>query len=261
MNWFIKLNLYNQVLIATMFTFFITTLGASIVYFFKNINKFIINIMLGISSGIMIAASIFSLIVPAIELSNILNMISWLIVSFGFIVGILFLFISDKVFDKILTHNNNNIKRIIMLIISIVIHNIPEGLVIGVSFGSVIYGISGSNIGSSLVLALGIGIQNFPEGAAISLPLRSEGLSRNKSFIIGSLSGIVEPIFGLVGAVLALKIRVLLPFLMSFASGAMMYVVISELLYESLKDNKKNIITLVTLLGFTIMMILDIALS
>ena len=148
-----------------------------------------------------------------------------------------------------------------MLIFSITLHNIPEGLAIGVAFGSILYGLDGSNIASALTLSLGIGIQNLPEGSAISLPLRREGLSRKKSFLIGSLTGIVEPISGLIGCLLALQVQYILPFLLSFAAGSMIYVVIIELIPESQTNEKKDLMALFSIIGFTIMMILDVILS
>ena len=262
MNWFINLNIYIQSLIASIFTFLLTTLGSGVVFFFKKINKTLLDAMLGFASGVMISASFFSLLKPAIEMSINLKLIPWITCSLGFMLGGLFLFISDKTFNKILNKKKNNkLKRIIMLMISITIHNIPEGLVIGVAFGSLIYNLDGANILSAIVLTLGIGLQNFPEGSAVSLPLRRDGLSRTKSFILGSLSGIVEPIAAVIGALLVLKIRVLLPYLLSFASGAMIYVVIEELIPESQTNKKKDLMAFTSIIGFTIMMILDIALS
>lgn len=243
-------------LYATLFTWFITLLGASIVYFFKNINKTILDCMLGISSGVMIAASIWSLILPSIEKSN-----NILMPTLGFLSGGLMLVIFDKIIDKkIINHSKKN-KRILMLIISITLHNIPEGLAIGIAFGSVLYNLDGVTLTSAIGLALGIGIQNFPEGCAVSVPLRREGLSRNKSFFYGQLSGIVEPIAGVLGALLVLKIRTILPFFLTFAAGAMIYVVTEELIPESQTNKNKSLITMFTLIGFVIMMLLDVLLG
>ena len=190
----------------------------------------------------------------------------WLLTTIGFILGGLLLFIGDKVYDILEKKNNSiknkkSLKRIIMLISSITLHNIPEGMAIGVSFGSVIYGINGTSLISAWTLALGIGLQNFPEGSAISLPLMREGFSKKKAFFFGQLSGIVEPIFGIIGALLVIKIRFLLPFLLSFAAGAMIYVVVQELIPESQTNKKKDLMALFTLLGFSLMMVLDIALG
>ena len=241
--------------LATLFTFLVTTLGASIVFFFKNIEKTIMDICLSISAGIMLAASYFSLLNPSIELSNKLN-ISLIFSFLGFILGGLLILLGNKLYNK-----NKKQKRLSMLIFSITLHNIPEGLAIGVAFGSILYNLEGATLSSALILALGIGIQNFPEGSAISLPLRREGLSRKKSFLIGSLSGIVEPISGFIGAILAIKIQYILPFLLSFAAGAMIYVVIIELIPESQTNEKKDLMALFSIIGFLIMMILDVTLG
>ncbi len=262
-NYFIKLNPIVQALIATLFTWFITLLGAALVFFFKKVNKNIMDGMLGFAAGIMISASFFSLLSPAIEMAENLNMIIWLVVSTGFLLGGLLLFIGDKIFELINKDNkySNNKKRIIFLILSITLHNIPEGLAVGVAFGSILYGLEGSTIGNACILALGIGIQNFPEGTAVSVPLRREGMSRKKAFFWGQLSGIVEPISGVIGAILVMKIRLILPFLLSFAAGAMIYVVIQELIPASQTNERKDLMALFSLVGFIIMMILDISLK
>ena len=264
-EFFINQNHVIQALIATLFTWFITCLGASFVFFFKKINKNVMDAMLGFSGGVMIAASFWSLLSPAIELANSLNLITWLVASFGFISGGMLLFIGDKVFDlltkKKLKDDKDSLKRSLMLISSITLHNIPEGLVVGVAFGSIFYNLEGATLLSASLLALGIGIQNFPEGTAVSLPLRREGFSRKKAFFYGQLSGIVEPISGVIGCLLALKIRSILPFLLTFAAGAMIYAVVVEIIPESQTNKKKNLMALFTLIGFSIMMILDIALG
>ena len=209
----------------------------------------------------MIAASFFSLLLPSINMSKELKLIPWLIVSIGFISGGLFLYLGNKIYERKMNKTDNSLKRCIMIILSITLHNIPEGMAVGVAFGSVIYNIPGASILSAWIIALGIGIQNVPEGSAISLPLRREGFSRKKAFFFGQLSGIVEPIAAVLGAVLVMKIRILLPILLSFAGGAMIYVVTEELIPESQKNNKKELMTIFTIIGFTIMMILDIALG
>lgn len=256
-NFFINSNCVIQALIATLFTYFITALGAGLVFFFKKINKNLLNAMLGIAAGVMIAASFFSLILPGLEMAQNLNMIPALIISIGFISGGLLLFISDKIFYKI----NKNNKRMALLISSITIHNIPEGLAVGVAFGSIAYGLDGATLISACILALGIGIQNFPEGTAVSVPLRREGLSRRRAFFFGQLSGIVEPISGVIGALLVFKIRLLLPFFLAYAAGAMIYVVVEELIPESQGDDHKSLMALFTLIGFIIMMVLDVCLG
>mgnify|MGYP003298397511 CR=1 FL=1 len=257
-NWFINLNYVYQALLATLFTYFLTALGAGIVFFFKNISKNVMDAMLGFAAGVMTAASFFSLLSPAIEHCETLNLTPWLIAFIGFFSGGLLLFLSDKIFNKLLSRKN---KRILMLISSITIHNIPEGLAVGIAFGSVYYGLTGATTLSALMLALGIGLQNFPEGSAVSIPLRREGMSRTKSFFYGQLSAIVEPIAGVIGAILVLKVRILLPFFLSFAAGAMIYVVVSELIPESQSNKKKEVMAIFTIIGFSIMMILDVALG
>ena len=268
-NKILSLDPIVQALIATIFTWSVTAMGASIVYFFKKINKTIMDGMLGFAAGVMIAASFFSLISPAIDMSNSLGLISWLVVFIGFFFGGVLLFIGDKIYDIYLKRNSRcgnlsfheNFKRCFMLIASITLHNIPEGMAVGVAFGSVVYGIEGATLVAAWTLALGIGLQNFPEGTAVSMPLRREGFSLNKSFFLGQLSGIVEPIAGVIGAFLVIKVRILLPFLLSFAAGAMIYVVVCELIPESQTNKKKDLMALFTLIGFSVMMILDIALG
>lgn len=264
---FINLSYPIQALIATLFTWAITACGASVVFLFKKVNKSVLDAMLGFAAGVMIAATFFSLLSPAIEMAESLKMIPWLIVSLGFLGGGILLYIGDKVFDILLkrtnkdTNQKNSLKRSIMLIASITLHNIPEGMAIGVAFGSIAYGIEGATISAAIMLALGIGIQNFPEGSAVSLPLRREGMSRTKAFLFGNLSGIVEPISAVIGAILVLKVQVLLPILLSFAGGAMIYVVVQELIPESQTNKKKDLMAIFTILGFIVMMIFDVALG
>lgn len=264
-NFFRELSPVVQAFIAACFTWGITMIGSALVFFFKEVKKDIMDALLGFSGGVMIAASFWSLLSPAIEMAENLNMIPWLIVAVGFLCGGLFLFGGDKIYDLFNKNSslskNNKMKRALMLITSITLHNIPEGLVIGVAFGSIAYGIEGATLISAITLAIGIGLQNFPEGSAVSLPLRREGFSRFKSFFFGQLSGIVEPISAVIGALLVLKVQTLLPFLLSLAGGAMIYVVVSELIPESQTSNKKNLVTLFTLVGFVVMMILDVALG
>ena len=256
-NWFINQSIIIKTLLASLFTFTLTSMGASIVFFFKKINKNIMDIMLALSAGIMISATFWSLIEPSISLSETLGLNSCLIAVLGILSGSLLLFLGDTIYDK---YSKSNKKRIFMLISSITLHNIPEGLAIGVAFGSLNYNLPGATIISAISLAIGIGIQNFPEGSAISLPLRREGYSRFKSFLFGSLSGIVEPISAILGAILVLKVRLILPFLLCFAAGAMLYVVTKEIIPESQENSHKDIITIFTIIGFLIMMILDITL-
>ncbi len=258
-SFFVSLPLVIKALLATLFTFFITALGSSVVFFFKKVNNTVLDAMLGLSAGVMIAASFWSLLNPAIEQAKALHMISHLVVGLGFLSGAIFLILSDLLFSK-RVNNNSKIKRNIMLIFSITLHNIPEGLAIGVAFGSLSQNIPEATLMGAIMLAVGVGIQNFPEGSAISLPLRRDGNTRAKSFIYGALSGIVEPISGVLGCILVLFVRNILPFFLSFAAGAMIYVAVSELIPESQKNNHRKLISLSTIIGFMIMMILDIAL-
>lgn len=259
---FTNLNPIYQALIAGLFTWGVTALGSGIVFCFKVVNKNIMDALLGFSGGVMIAASFWSLLSPAIDIADNLDMIAWLVVLCGFISGGLLLFIGDKLFPVVLSKKYNfNLKRCLLLVFSIVLHNIPEGLVIGFSFGAASLGISDISIISAITLAIGIGLQNFPEGSAISLPLRREGISRGKSFFYGQLSGAVEPISAVIGVILVTKIQILLPFLLSFAAGAMIYVVVEELIPESQSNDKKDLMALFTLLGFSVMMVLDVALG
>ena len=262
-NYISNLNPVLQAFIAALFTWMVTILGAAIVFFFKKVNKNILDAMLGFAAGVMIAASFWSLLSPSIDMARNLKMIPWLVSFLGFFLGGVLLFIGDKVFDKMDKKRNKgtkkSFKRCLLLVFSITLHNIPEGLAVGVSFGSATYGLNGATLGAASLLALGIGLQNFPEGTAVSVPLRTEGMSRLKSFFYGSLSGIVEPISAVIGALLVLKVRYLLPFLLAFAAGAMIYVVVQELIPESQYNKKKNVMALFTLIGFSIMMILDVA--
>ena len=247
-------------LYATLFTWFITMLGSSTVFFFKKINKNVMDASLGIAAGIMMSASFWSLLNPAISNAKEIKQTPWIVISLGFMLGGLFIFITDKIFQKKLNKKSKSQKRLILMILSITMHNIPEGLAIGIAFGSIKYHIASANITGALMLTLAIGLQNFPEGSAISLPLRRENYSRTKSFIYGSLSAIVEPIFGVIGALITLKIKYLMPFLLSFAAGAMIYVIIQELIPESQTNENKSLMAMFSIIGFTIMTILDTAL-
>lgn len=262
-SWYMNLNYPIQALIASLFTWGITSLGAAVVFLFKKVNKNTMDAMLGLSAGVMLAATFWSLLSPALEMAENLKLISWLIVSLGVLSGGLLLFCGDKIFDRITKKktNSHSIKRSLMLIFSITLHNIPEGMAIGVAFGSVFYNLEGATLAAAVMLAIGIGIQNFPEGSAVSLPLRREGMSPQKAFFFGMLSGIVEPISAVVGAVLVIKVQVLLPILLSFAGGAMIYVVVQELIPESQTNKKKDLMALFTIFGFLLMMIFDVSLG
>ena len=245
-------------LVATTFTWFITTLGSGIVYFFKKVNKNILDAMLSIAAGVMIAASFFSLLAPSIDMSEKIGLNKVLSTTIGFICGGLLILLMNKIFSK---KYSNKKKRCLMLVSSITLHNIPEGLAVGVAFGSIMYNLDGATMASAIALAIGIGIQNFPEGVAVSMPLRRDGLSRGKAFFYGTLSAIVEPISGVIGALLVLKIRIILPFLLAFAAGAMIYVVIEELIPECMTNKNKGFISMCSIVGFGIMMVLDVLLG
>lgn len=269
-----KLSPVIQALLGTMFTWGVTALGASLVFFFKKINKKVLNSMLGFAAGVMIAASFWSLLNPAILLSEELGQVSWVIVSIGFLSGGLFLFVVDKILPHLhvgLSEDKaegikTSWQRSVLLVLAITLHNIPEGLAVGVAFGAAAYGIPGASITGAVALAIGIGLQNFPEGAAVSVPLRREGFSRTKAFLYGQASGIVEPIAGVIGAIAVGSMRNFLPYALSFAAGAMIFVVVEELIPEAQHDEESmrgsaDIATLSCMLGFTVMMILDVALG
>ena len=256
MSFFYELNPIIQSLLAGIMTFSITALGAALVFLVKNINKNIMNILLSVSAGIMLSSSFFSLINPALENAEKLKICSWLICSLGIILGCLLLFLCDKLYSK-----NNGNKKINNLILSITLHNFPEGMAVGIAFGAAKYGIGESTVVSALMLAIGIGIQNFPEGSAISFPLYKNGYSKFKAFIIGALSAIVEPIAAILGALIVVKAQLILPIMLSFAAGAMLYVTVVELIPESMASEKKEHMALYLVIGFIIMMMLDVALG
>jgi ZIP family zinc transporter len=256
-------------LIATLFTWGVTALGSALVFFFKSINQKVLNGMLGFASGIMIAASFWSLLNPAIDMAESMGMQPVMPALLGFLAGGAFLFLVDRILPHLHagleTSQAEGIKtswqRSILLVMAITLHNIPEGLAVGVAFGAL--GLAGSpaTIGSAIALALGIGIQNFPEGAAVSIPLRREGMSRTKSFVYGQASGIVEPIAGVLGALLVVTMQPILPYALSFAAGAMIYVVVEELIPEAQQNGSSDYSTIGALGGFAVMMLLDVALG
>jgi ZIP family zinc transporter len=267
---FIKnLNPIIQALIATCFTWFITALGAGLVFFFKEINRKVLDGMLGFAAGIMIAASFWSLLAPAIEIAENAGKTAWIPAVSGFLMGGVFLWGADKV----LPHLHLGLKmeeaegiktswqRSVLLILAITLHNIPEGLAVGVAFGALEADLPAASFAGAVALAIGIGVQNFPEGTAVSVPLRREGFSRLKSFWYGQLSGIVEPLAGVFGAAAVIIITPILPYAMSFAAGAMMFVVIEELIPESQQSKDTDTATIGGMLGFMAMMFLDVSLG
>lgn len=264
-----NLNPILQALLATLFTWGLTALGASLVFLFKTFNRKILDSMLGFAAGVMIAASFWSLLSPAITMSEELGIKSWLPPLIGFLAGGLFLRLVDMVMPHL--HLNapmenvegvkTRLQRSILLVLAITLHNIPEGLAVGVAFGAAAAGFPSATLAGAVILAIGIGIQNFPEGTAVSVPLRREGLSRLKCFWYGQLSGMVEPIGGIIGAAAVFLVRPLLPYALSFAAGAMIYVVVEELVPESQSSGNRDIATIGTMLGFAVMMVLDVALG
>lgn len=274
LSWFMSLDIWIQALLATLFTWGVTALGASLVFFFKTIERHVFNLMLGFASGVMIAASFWSLLAPAIDMANEQGSIAWFVVAVGFALGGLFLFIADKTLPHMHFGPNHEVegihtklKRNILLVFSITLHNIPEGLAVGVAFGAVKFA-TGDPVAATLGaigLAIGIGIQNFPEGAAVSIPLRQEGkISRLKAFMLGQASGLVEPIAGVIGAILVLQMQKLLPYALAFAAGAMIYVVVEELIPEAQQTQTAkgaHYAVLGVMTGFIVMMILDVALG
>jgi len=269
MEWFSGLSPIIQALVATCFTWFMTALGAGVVFLFKNFNKKAMDGMLGFAAGVMIAASYWSLLAPSIEMAEEMGMIPWVPAAVGFVFGGAFLWSVDKILPHLHLgfpmEEAEGIKtgwrRTILLVLSITLHNIPEGLAVGVAFGALGADLSSVSLAGAIALAFGIGIQNFPEGAAVSVPLHREGLSKAKSFYYGQLSGIVEPIAGVIGAAAVLLIRPILPYALAFAAGAMIFVVVEELIPESQLGKNTDIATIGVILGFTIMMILDVALG
>jgi len=277
MNWFIEQTPVMQALIATLFTWLMTAAGSAMVFFFKELNRKLLDLMLGFAAGVMIAASFWSLLAPAIEMAETANKMAetataippWLTAVLGFLAGGVFLRISDR----LLPHLHQGLKvseaegiktkwqRSVLLVLAITLHNIPEGLAVGVAFGAAAYGMENATLAGAIALAIGIGIQNFPEGAAVSIPLRREKLSRMKSFLYGQASGLVEPIAGVLGALLVLSMRSILPYALAFAAGAMIFVVAEELIPESQSGGNTDRATMGVLLGFSVMMALDVALG
>lgn len=269
MNWFLSISPVWQASVATLFTWLITALGAAMVFLFKSINKKVLNSMLGFASGVMIAASFWSLLAPAIAMAEESGGIKWLPPVIGFLAGGMFLWLLDKLMPHLHLGKKTDeaegiktsLRRSVLLVLAITLHNIPEGLAVGVAFGALGADIPSASLGGAIALAVGIGIQNFPEGAAVSIPLRREGLSRFKSFMYGQFSGIVEPFAGILGAIAVVFARQLLPYALSFAAGAMIYVVVEELIPESQMGDEGDLSTIGAIIGFALMMTLDVALG
>jgi len=267
--WFVEMHPVKQALLATLFTWGVTALGAAVVFVFKEVNRKMLDGMMGFAAGVMIAASCWSLLNPAIAMAEAAGQTAWVPAAVGFLAGGAFLWTVDKILPHLHIgfpmEEAEGIKtswhRSVLLVLAITLHNIPEGLAVGVAFGAVAAGVPEASLGAAVALGLGIGIQNFPEGLAVAAPLRREGFSRTKSFMYGQASGIVEPIAGVIGAVAVLAMRPLLPYALSFAAGAMIYVVVEELIPESQLEKNTDIATVGAMLGFALMMTLDVALG
>lgn len=259
----------TQALFATLFTWGVTALGAALVFTTRNFNQKVLDWLLGFAGGVMIAASYWSLLAPSIEMAETLGMTPWLPALVGFLFGGIFL----RGVDAILPHLHlgktldeaegipTRWRRSILLVTAITLHNIPEGLAVGVAFGAAAIGMESSSLAAAIALAIGIGLQNFPEGIAVAMPLRREGMSRKKAFLYGQASGIVEPIAGVLGAGLVVLMQPLLPYALAFAAGAMIYVVVEETIPESHAEGNTDLATLGLMVGFAVMMTLDVALG
>ena len=267
LDFFERIDPILAALLATTFTWALTAFGASFVFFFKNMNRVVLDGMLGFTGGVMVAASFWSLLAPAIEMTEGNGFMKVIPAAVGFLLGAIFIF----GLDKVLPHLHINFKetegikspwqRTTLLVLAITLHNIPEGLAVGVLFGGVAAGIPEASIAGAVTLAIGIGIQNFPEGIAVSMPLRRMGMSRWKSFMYGQSSALVEPIAGVLGAVAVTFFTPLLPYALAFAAGAMIFVVVEEVIPETQQDKNTDIATLGFIGGFIVMMMLDVALG
>ncbi|MFN5478272.1 MAG: ZIP family metal transporter [Sphingobacteriales bacterium] len=260
----------QSALIATTFTWLVTAAGASLVFFFKTINRKVLDIMLGFTGGVMVAASFWSLLNPSIEMSERLYpSMPWMPAAVGFLAGSLFIYLLDKYMPHLHINFSDNEtegmktqwRRTTLLILAITLHNIPEGLAVGVLFGAAANGMPEASIAGAVALAFGIGIQNFPEGLAVAVPLRRQGVSRLKSFWYGQLSAIVEPVAGVIGALAVIYMQPILPFALAFAAGAMIYVVVEEVIPETQRDKYTDVAVLGFIGGFVVMMVLDVALG
>ena len=280
--WFIYQNPIFQALLAGIFTWIITAIGSGLVFFFNSSNRKVLDISLGFTGGVMIAASFWSLLAPSIQYvemqkeMGLTKLPSWLVPTIGFFLGALFLFLLDKIiphlhmFDKKNQAEGFNTKwqKTILLVLAIAMHNIPEGLAVGVAFGAIaspeiLNNINGEifTLGSAVALAIGIGIQNFPEGFAVSMPLRRQGMSKFKSWQWGQLSAIVEPIFAVIGAAIVMQVLPILPYSLAFAAGAMIFIVVEEVIPESQKGGNTDLATMGLIAGFLVMMCLDVGLG
>jgi ZIP family zinc transporter len=268
-NFFENLHPVTQALLATLFTWGVTALGASAVFFTGAMSRRLLGATLGFAGGVMIAASFWSLLAPSIALSGEMRLIPWLPPLVGFLLGGAFIGVVDKFLPHLhlfaplseVEGTRTTWRRVALLVLAITIHNMPEGLAVGVAFGAVAAGFGVESLGVAVALAIGIGLQNFPEGMAVSIPLRGEGMSRLRAFWYGQLSAVVEPVAGVIGAAAVLLIRPILPYALAFAAGAMIFVVVEEVVPESQRSGNTDVATLGAMVGFAVMMTLDVALS
>ena len=268
-DYFESINPILAALLATLFTWGLTALGSALVFFFKTMNRALLDGMLGFTGGVMVAASFWSLLAPGIEMSEGEGFVKVIPAAIGFLLGALFIYGLDKVLPHLHINFRESEKegiktpwhRTTLLTLAITMHNIPEGLAVGVLFGGVAAGFEGASIGGAVALALGIGLQNFPEGFAVAMPLRRYGLTRWKSFAYGQASAIVEPIAGVLGAWAVLTFEPILPYALSFAAGAMIFVVVEEVIPETQLDKYTDIATMGFIGGFIVMMALDVGLG
>ncbi|MGM9926894.1 MAG: ZIP family metal transporter [Bacillus sp. (in: firmicutes)] len=270
LEWFSSLSVVTQTILGTLFTWGMTALGAALVFTTKNVHTKFLDSMLGFAGGVMIAASFWSLLMPAIEMAEGGPVPAWVPAAVGFFLGGIFLRVVDKILPHL--HPENPIekaegihperkKRSTLLVLAITLHNIPEGLAVGVAFGGAAAGSPSASITGAIALALGIGIQNFPEGVAVAMPLRRDGMSRTKSFMYGQFSGLVEPIAALIGVIAVVYVAPLLPYALSFAAGAMIFVVAEEVIPGSQENGNTDIASFSLIIGFIVMMVLDVALG
>jgi zinc transporter, ZIP family len=268
-EWFAEQTPVWQALAATLVTWGVTAAGAAVVFVFRRVNQRLLHIMLGFASGVMIAASFWSLLAPAIEMAEELGVTRWWPALIGFLAGALFLWTADKLLPHL--HPGQPVERAegprtrwgksALLVLAITLHNIPEGLAIGVAFGAVAHGLESATLGGAVALAIGIALQNFPEGTAVAAPLRMEGMSRTKAFLWGQSSALVEPLAAVAGALAVMQLRPLLPYALAFAAGAMLFVVVEELIPRAQSHADSDAPTAAAMAGFAVMMVLDVALS
>jgi len=268
-EWFMGLHPAQQAFVATLGTWFLTAAGAGLVFFFRTVEKTVLDTMLGFAAGVMIAASFWSLLAPAIEMAEAAGGSPWIPAVVGFVLGGAFLWLADLLLPHLhpgfpveeAEGLESPLRRSVLLVLAITLHNIPEGLAVGVAFGGIGAGLGSMTLGGAVALAVGIGIQNFPEGTAVSVPLRREGFGRFRAFWYGQLSAVVEPMAAVLGAMAVLTVRPILPYALSFAAGAMIYVVVEELVPESQARKHSDLPTLGAMAGFAVMMVLDVALG